>query len=91
MSFKIGDEVEIIGCSCAANLKYVGTTGVISDSHTEGGKTWYEIPGTGNDWPAYGWAERHLRHKPPSNYDGNSAGDWDLCPFQPYKQMERVT
>jgi hypothetical protein len=53
--------------------------------------------------PAYGpmwlvkWAdgrhswqyERQLRKKPPkSDYDGNQAGDWDLCPFNPYRQKD---
>jgi hypothetical protein len=28
--------------------------------------------------------------RPPSNYDGNLAGDWGLCPFNPYKQRVRV-
>lgn len=24
--------------------------------------------------------------RPPSNYDGNQAGEWDLCPWQPKRE-----
>jgi hypothetical protein len=37
----------------------------------------------------YRYAQWQLRLKrPPSNYDGNQAGDWELCPFNPYKKRE---
>jgi hypothetical protein len=94
MSFKIGDVCVIvqsmhgnIGAECT--IVAMAPDAIIAD----GNDCLISVHGVPSDHPTGLWSKRfaHLRKKPPpANYDGNQAGDWELCPFQPYRQKERV-
>jgi ribosomal protein L21E len=87
-NFQVGDVVEIIGAPDVVNtwhLKYIGTTAtVIGFEFGPSCSIRLELH-DGETGPM--WLQHHLRLKrPPANYDGNQAGDWELCPWQPYRE-----
>jgi hypothetical protein len=103
VSFKIGElciliggvkrpgDVSLVGCECTV------VSGLHFIEHSDGdsyfGHT-IEIHGHRSPHSTGLWSVRPewlKRKDEPSNYDGNLAGDWDLCPWQPNKQRVRVT
>jgi hypothetical protein len=100
MSFKVGDvciliggvkrpgEISLTGCECTV------VSGLHFIEHSYGdsyfGHT-IEIHGHRSPHPSGLWSARPewLKRKD-QPYDGNQAGDWELCPFQPYRQKEMV-
>jgi hypothetical protein len=95
MSFKVGDLVEIVSVKLAQNRILIGTFHVIESI----GNTGLDVLKHRNDLivlagsPGVGrflCPEQLRKIEPPANYDGNQAGDWELCPFQPYRQKERA-
>lgn len=51
---------------------------------------YYEIRLHGESGNRYAKPSELRRIDPKSEYDGNQAGDWSLCPFQPKKIEERT-
>jgi hypothetical protein len=96
MSFKVGDVCVIVDADDFTDNRYL--IGMECEIIALPG---FRVMGQGRPIDSYltmvsdgatAWfMDRHLRLKrPPANYDGNQAGDWELCPFQPYRQKERA-
>lgn len=96
MNFKVGDVCVIVnadihpehnGRECSV---YEGPRIV----YPQGSEAYYgyiiDIPGSPSDCKTGRWCARpeHLRLKRPPNKDEFVAGEWELCPFNPYKKRE---
>lgn len=95
-AFKVGDVCVIVGAD--THKEQIGRQCVI----VSGPRTLYpsgtdisyfgceiEIDGFPSPHHSGKWSCRieYLRKiDPPSNYDGNQAGEWDLCPWQPKRE-----
>lgn len=93
MNFKVGDLVELIdnGKLESSERHLIGSVvTVISVRPCGCGCSLYTCEVTPDISDGRGVASSALRRIPPSTYDGNQAGEWDLCPFNPYKQKERA-
>jgi hypothetical protein len=88
MSFKVGDVCEVIGAGSKWGQLYIGTECVVTSEiqpHPAGDGHFVRLhDGLRAIFPPF----RLRLKRPPANYDGNQAGDWELCPFQPYKKRE---
>jgi hypothetical protein len=88
MNFKVGDVCEVVKTAHMPKdqYRYIGTevtiTGGLGSGTSQLGEPCYLIECA--DGMKAGALPEALRLKrPPSTYDGNQAGDWDLCPWQP--------
>jgi hypothetical protein len=92
--FKVGDVCEIIDSPLHGygDKPYVGREVVISgplEFRTRLMREAHRISGLGNGFE-YAIPEVLRLKRPPSEYDGNKAGDWDLIPWSPNKAKERA-
>lgn len=93
--FKVGDVCEWVYSTENLPLCDTVIVAVRPDSLEKFGRTWRvghvyfcEDP----DGKRYGaYADQIRLKRPPSTYDGNQTGSWDLCcGFNPYKRKERA-
>lgn len=91
-AFKVGDRVVIVSCRVPENQKFIGQEMTVIEVGCRG---WGHITGWRDDHVrcdfkhhnGYLYTPETLRKiDPPSNYDGNQAGEWDLCPWRPKRE-----
>lgn len=91
MNFKVGDVCEIVNGKNDVRADYLGLECVVlSLSSKIPGKLSIEVPAkpSGHRDGYAAFPDNIRKKRPPSNYDGDQAGDWDLCPWQPAKVRE---
>lgn len=96
MSLKIGDIVEVIHVHDPKNGWALGRTSEVIKIFVEDPNVPEARYVLALDTPEMRheflpWSATQLRLKrPPSTYDGNNAGSWDLLPWNPYRVKERA-
>jgi hypothetical protein len=86
VSFKVGDFVELVSVNGSEWVRNIGYRGIVVETFlhpTKGACVRFE--------DAECAEARNCRLVPPDEPQSDfTPGDWELCPFNPYKQRVRV-
>jgi hypothetical protein len=93
MSFKVGDVVTVIDCDMGENRHLIGAELVVTGigaSYIDRRTEFFRYDGVKTAVGAgEAWRPECLRLVPPNKAQSDfTAGDWELCPWQPYKKRE---